>query len=182
MSPERATELGVEKVDFDTLLHRADFITLHTPLTDATREILNAGAFAKMKKGVRIINCARGELIVEKDLEGGRRLRARWRVSPSTCSPRSRPRPTSCSARELLVATPHLGASTTEAQEKVAVQVAEQMSDFLNTGAVSNAVNMPSLSAEEAARLKPYMKLAEQLGSLHGPDGRYQHRADHRRI
>jgi D-3-phosphoglycerate dehydrogenase len=167
LSPERATELGVEKVDFDTLLHRADFITLHTPLTDATREMLNAGAFAKMKKGVRIVNCARGELIVEKDLKAAVDEGKVAGVAIDVFAeepPKSYP----LFGSEILVATPHLGASTTEAQEKVAVQVAEQMSDFLNSGAVANAVNMPSLSAEDAARLRPYMKLAEQLGSLMG--------------
>jgi D-3-phosphoglycerate dehydrogenase len=167
LSPERAKELGVEKVELDTLFGRADFITLHTPLTDATRDILNAAAFAKMKKGVRIINCARGELIVEKDLKAAVDAGIVAGVAIDVFAEEP-PKAYMLFGSETLVATPHLGASTTEAQEKVAVQIAEQMSDFLNSGAVSNAVNMPSLSAEEAARLKPYMKLAEQLGSFMG--------------
>src|SRR6267154_349796 len=145
LSPERAISLGVEKVELDTLFARADFITLHTPLTDATRNIIDAAAIAKMKKGVRIINCARGGLIVEADLK----------VALD-------------SGHENLVATPHLGAATTEAQENVALQIAEQMANFLTSGAVANAINMPALSAEEATRLKPYMKLVEQLGSFAG--------------
>ena len=167
LSPERAKELGVEKVEFDALLARADFITLHTPLTDKTRNIIDAAALKKMRKGVRIINCARGELIVEKDLKAAVDSGKIAGVAIDVFAEEP-PKSYMLFGSEMLVATPHLGASTTEAQEKVAVQVAEQMSDFLNSGAVSNAVNMPSLSAEEAARLKPYMKLAEQLGSFMG--------------
>lgn len=167
LSPERADELGVEKVELDDLLGRADFISLHTPLTDATRGIIDAAAIAKMKKGVRIVNCARGGLIVEADLkvglESGQVAAAALDVfaeEPATDNP--------LLELENMVATPHLGASTTEAQEKVAEQVAEQMADFLISGAVTNALNMPSVTAEEAPRLKPYMKLAEQLGSFAG--------------
>jgi D-3-phosphoglycerate dehydrogenase / 2-oxoglutarate reductase len=167
LSPERAVEIGVEKVELDDLLHRADFITLHTPLTDSTRNILDAKALAKTKKGVRIINCARGGLIVEEDLkaaiESGHVAGAALDVfieEPAKANP--------LFGNENLVATPHLGAATTEAQENVALQIAEQMADFLLTGAVTNALNMPSLTAEEATRLKPYMKLAEQLGGFAG--------------
>ena len=167
LSPERAVELGVERVSLDELLGRADFITLHTPLTDATRNIIDAAAIAKMKRGVRIINCARGGLVVEEDLaaalDSGQVAGAAIDVfveEPATQNP--------LFGRDNLVATPHLGAATTEAQENVALQIAEQMADFLLTGAVSNAVNMPSLTAEEAARLRPYMVLAEQLGSFAG--------------
>ncbi|NQU56230.1 MAG: phosphoglycerate dehydrogenase, partial [Rhodospirillales bacterium] len=167
LSPERAAELGVEKVELDDLFGRADFISLHTPLTDATRDIINAEAIAKMKPGVRIINCARGGLIVEADLkeglESGQIAAAGLDVfahEPATDNP--------LFGMDNVVATPHLGASTTEAQEKVALQVAEQMADFLISGAVTNALNMPSVTAEEAPRLKPYMLLAEQLGSFAG--------------
>jgi D-3-phosphoglycerate dehydrogenase len=167
LSPERATELGVEKVELGELFPRADFISLHTPLTDATRGIIDAAAFAKMKSGVRIVNCARGGLIVEADLkvalDDGKVAGAALDVfeeEPAKENP--------LFGHPNLVATPHLGASTTEAQEKVAQQVAEQMADYLLTGAVTNALNMPSVSAEEAARLKPYMTLAEQLGSFAG--------------
>jgi D-3-phosphoglycerate dehydrogenase len=167
LSLERATELGVEKVELDDLFKRADFISLHTPLTDATRGIVDADAFAKMKSGVRIVNCARGGLIVEADLkvalDSGKVAGAALDVfaeEPAKDNP--------LFGHPNLVATPHLGASTTEAQEKVAEQVAEQMADFLLKGAVTNALNMASFTAEEAARLKPYMRLAEQLGSFAG--------------
>lgn len=167
LSEGRAEELGVEKVELDELLTRADFISLHTPMTDKTRGIINAEAIAKMKDGVRIINCARGGLIVEKDLvaalKSGKVAGAGidvFEVEPAT-------------ENELfhlpnVVCTPHLGASTSEAQENVALQVAEQMSDYLIKGAVSNAINMPSITAEEAPRLKPFVKLAEVLGAFVG--------------
>ena len=167
LSPERARDLGVEKVGFDALLARADFITLHVPMTEETRGMIDAAALAKTKRGVRIINCARGGLIVEADLktaiESGQVAGAALDVfadEPARDNP--------LFALDEIVATPHLGAATTEAQEKVAVQVAEQMSDYLLTGAITNAVNMPALSAEEAERLKPYMRLAELLGSFAG--------------
>ena len=167
LTPERALDMGVEKVELETLLKRADFITLHTPLTDQTRNILSRDHLAKTKKGVRIINCARGGLIDEaalKDLlESGHVAGAALDVfveEPAKASP--------LFGTPGFVATPHLGASTTEAQVNVAIQVAEQMSDFLVRGGVTNALNMPSLSAEEAPRLRPYMALAEKLGSLVG--------------
>jgi D-3-phosphoglycerate dehydrogenase / 2-oxoglutarate reductase len=167
LTEERALDLGVEKVELDQLLARADFITLHTPLTDQTRNILSAANLAKTRKGVRIINCARGGLIDEAalkaGLDSGHIAGAALDVfveEPAKDNP--------LFGAPGLVATPHLGASTTEAQVNVALQVAEQMSDFLIRGGVTNALNMPSLSAEEAPRLKPYMALAERLGSLVG--------------
>ena len=167
LTPERALELGIEKVELDELLRRADFITLHTPLTDQTRGILSRDAIAKMKRGVRIINCARGGLIDEaalKDaLDSGQVAGAALDVfatEPATSSP--------LFGTPGFISTPHLGASTSEAQVNVALQIAEQMSDFLLLGGVTNAINMPSLSAEEAPRLKPYMALAEKLGKLLG--------------
>ncbi len=167
LTPERATDLGIEKVELDELFARADFISLHTPLTDQTRDIINAKNIAKMKDGVRIINCARGGLVVEADLkaalESGKVASAALDVFQEEPA-----KDNALFGIENLVATPHLGASTTEAQEKVAEQVAEQMADYLLTGAVTNALNMPSVSAEEAPRLTPYMKLAEQLGSFAG--------------
>jgi D-3-phosphoglycerate dehydrogenase len=167
LTPERAIEIGVEKVTLDELLARADFITLHTPLTDQTRNILSAEALAKTKKGVRIINCARGGLIDEVALKaaldsgqvGGAALDV-FVEEPAKASPLFN--------TPNFVSTPHLGASTTEAQVNVAIQVAEQMADYLMSGGVTNALNMPSLSAEEAPKLKPYMALAEKLGSLVG--------------
>ena len=167
LSPERALELGVEKVELDELLRRADFISLHTPLTDQTRGILSREALAKTKKGVRIVNCARGGLIDEEalkeGLESGHVAGAALDVfvqEPAKENP--------LFGTPNLICTPHLGASTNEAQVNVAIQIAEQMSDFLLLGGISNAVNMPSLSAEEAPRLKPYMALAEKLGRLVG--------------
>ncbi len=165
--PERADDLGVEKVELPVLFKRADFISLHAPLTDATRDIINARAIKKMKKGVRIINCARGGLIVEGDLkkalEKGDVAGAGLDVfaqEPALDNP--------LFGMDNVIATPHLGAATSEAQEKVAQQIAEQMADFLTTGAVANALNMGSVSAEEAPALKPYMTLAHQLGSFAG--------------
>ncbi|WP_448659298.1 phosphoglycerate dehydrogenase [Sphingomonas sp. CJ99] len=167
LSPERALEMGVDKVELDELLARADFITLHTPLTDQTRNILSAENLAKTKKGVRIINCARGGLIDEAalkaGLDSGHIAGAALDVfveEPAKAHP--------LFGTPNFVATPHLGASTNEAQVNVALQVAEQMADYLLTGGVTNALNVPSLSAEEAPRLKPYMALAEKLGSLVG--------------
>ena len=167
LTPERAVELGVDKVELDELLRRADFITLHTPLTDQTRNILSRDNLSKTKTGVRIINCARGGLIDEaalKDaLESGQVAGAALDVfesEPATASP--------LFGTPGFISTPHLGASTSEAQVNVAIQVAEQMSDFLLLGGVTNAINMPSLTAEEAPRLKPYMALAEKLGKLVG--------------
>jgi len=167
LTPERAVEMGVEKVTLDELLARADFITLHTPLTDSTRNILSKENLAKTRKGVRIINCARGGLIDEaalkEALDSGHVAGAALDVfveEPAKNSP--------LFGTPGFISTPHLGASTTEAQVNVAIQVAEQMADYLMTGGVTNALNMPSLSAEEAPKLKPYMALAEQLGSLVG--------------
>jgi len=167
LSQERALQLGVEKVELPALFARADFITLHTPLTDQTRGIIDAAALAQCKKGVHIINCARGGLVVEADLEAalksGQVAGAALDVfaeEPAKSHP--------LFGMENVVCTPHLGASTAEAQENVAAQIAEQMSDFLLTGAVVNALNMPSVSAEDAPRLRPYLKLAEQLGDFAG--------------
>ena len=167
LSPERAEDLGVEKVELDDLLARAEIITLHTPLTDATRSILDADAFAKMKQGVFVVNCARGELNIEADLKAALDSGRVGGVAVDVYAEEP-PKGYSLFGAEGVVATPHLGAATTEAQEKVALQIAEQMSDYLNTGAVTNAINAPSISAEEAPKLRPYMVLAEQLGSFAG--------------
>jgi D-3-phosphoglycerate dehydrogenase len=167
LSAERAQDLGVEKVELDQLYARADFISLHAPATDATRNMINAESLAKMKKGVRIINCARGALIVEADLKAA----LDWgHVAGAALDvfAKEPARESMFFGMNQVVATPHLGASTIEAQEKVALQVAEQMADFLLTGAVVNALNMPSVSAEEMPRLKPYMGLARQVGRFMG--------------
>ena len=167
LSPEHASDLGVEKVDLPELFKRADFITLHTPLTDKTKNIIDAGAIAQMKKGVRIINCARGGLVDEnalrQALDTGQVAGAAFDVfveEPAVSNP--------LFGHPNVICTPHLGASTAEAQENVALQVAEQMSDYLLTGAISNAVNFPSITAEEAPKLMPYIELAEKLGSFAG--------------
>ncbi len=167
LSAERAAELNIEKLELDALLGRADFITLHTPLNDATRNILNAETLAKTKKGAFIVNCARGGLIDETALKdaiesghlGGAALDV-FEVEPA--------KENALFGMEQVVCTPHLGASTSEAQENVALQVAEQMADYLIDGTVTNALNMPSVSAEDAVKLGPYIKLAEQLGSFAG--------------
>jgi D-3-phosphoglycerate dehydrogenase len=167
LSEDRAMELGVTKVELDQLLQRADFITLHTPLTERTRNIIGRAALAKTKKGVRIINCARGGLVDERALaealRSGRVAGAAFdvfEVEPAKESP--------LFGLPNVICTPHLGAATGEAQENVALQVAEQMADYLLRGAISNAVNFPSITAEEAPRLKPWVKLAQQLGSFAG--------------
>ncbi len=167
LSVEKAGEIGVEKVELDDLLARADFITLHTPMTAQTKNILSAENIAKTKKGVRIINCARGGLVDEAALaaalDSGHVAGAAFDVfteEPATSNVLFN--------HPNFIATPHLGASTTEAQENVALQVAEQMSDYLIRGAITNAVNFPSITAEEAPKLKPFIALAEGLGSFAG--------------
>src|SRR6266567_7529267 len=167
LSPERAADIGVHKVELDELFKRADFITLHTPLTEKTRNIVDAGALAKMKKGVRIINCARGGLVDEQALVDA--LNSKQVAGAAFDVFVTEPATENVLfGHPNVVCTPHLGAATTEAQENVALQVAEQMSEYLLTGAISNAINMPSVSGEEAPRLKPFIALAEKLGSFAG--------------
>ena len=167
LSAGRAADLGVEKVELEELFKRTDFITLHTPLTDKTRNIINADAIKAMKKGVRIVNCARGGLVDEaalyEALKSGQVAGAAFDVfvtEPATENP--------LFSLPNVVCTPHVGASTSEAQENVALQIAEQMSDYLLRGAITNAINFPSISAEEAPKLKPFIALAERLGSFAG--------------
>ncbi len=167
LSPERAVSIGVEKVELDDLLRRADFITLHVPMTAQTKNVLSREALAKTKKGVRIINCARGGLVDEQALrealDAGHVAGAAFDVfseEPATANP--------LFGHPNVICTPHLGAATTEAQENVALQVAEQMSDYLLSGAITNAVNFPSISAEDAPKLRPFVALAERLGSFLG--------------
>ena len=164
LSPERAQTMGVEKVELDELFKRADFITLHTPLTEKTRNIIDAAAIAKMKKGVRIINCARGGLVDESALydaiKSGTVAGAALDVFVDEPPAADHP----LLLLDEVIVTPHLGASTTEAQEGVAFTVAEQMRDYLLSGALRGAVNVPSLGAKELALLRPYIELAEKLG------------------
>ncbi|MDD9719481.1 phosphoglycerate dehydrogenase [Sulfitobacter sp. PR48] len=167
LGDEKAKKMGVEKVELDELLKRADFITLHVPYTDQTANILSRENLEKTKKGVRIINCARGGLVDEEALaemlKSGHVAGAAFdvfKVEPATENPLFN--------LPNVVCTPHLGAATTEAQENVALQVAEQMADYLLTGAVSNALNMPSVTAEEAKVMGPWVKLAGHLGAFIG--------------
>jgi D-3-phosphoglycerate dehydrogenase len=167
LSPERAAKLGIEKVELNDLLARADFVTLHTPLTNETRGIISADAINRMKKGARLINCARGGLVDERALkaalDSGHLAGAALDVfeeEPATAN--------ILFGSDKIVATPHLGASTAEAQENVALQVAEQIADYLLTGAVTNALNMPAISAEEASKVRPWIALAERLGLFAG--------------
>ncbi len=167
LSPQRAREMGIEKVELDALLQRADFITLHTPLADGTKHLIDAAAIARMKRGVRIVNCGRGGLIDEAALKtaldeghvAGAALDV-FEEEPARKNP--------LFGSDRVVATPHLGAATEEAQENVAVQVAEQISGYLLDGTVANPINMPAVSADEAFVLRPYLELARQLGSFAG--------------
>ena len=167
LQDEKAKEMGVEKVTLDELFKRSDFITLHTPLTEKTKNIIGKDSFAKMKKGVRIINCARGGLVDEdalkENLESGHVASAALDVFVN-----EPPKDSSLLGTKNLILTPHLGASTTEAQEKVALQIAEQISDYLKTGAILNAVNTFSLTAKEYTSVKPYLKLCSLLGGFAG--------------
>jgi D-3-phosphoglycerate dehydrogenase len=167
LSPERAVKLGVEKVELEDLLTRADAISLHTPLTDKTKNILSAQALARTKRGVILVNAARGGLVDEAALraalDSGQVAAAGFDVFVIEPAKES-----VLFGAPNFVATPHLGASTNEAQENVALQIAEQMSDYLLAGAVTNALNMASISAEDASRLKPFIGLIEKLGAFAG--------------
>lgn len=167
LSAEKAESMNIRKVELDELLAEADFMTLHTPLNDSTRNILNAERLAKAKDGVRIINCARGGLIDEPALkaaiESGKVAGAALDVFEKEPAKEN-----VLFGMDQVICTPHLGASTSEAQENVAIQVAEQMADYLMNGTVTNALNTPSVTAEESRLLNPYLKLAEQLGSFSG--------------
>ena len=167
LSSERAADIGLEMVTLEELYARSDFVTLHTPLTEKTKNLIDASVIESMKDGVYIVNCARGGLVDEgalrNALESGKVAGAA--IDVFTAEPAVE---NVLFGAPNLVCTPHLGASTSEAQENVALQVAEQMSDYLVKGAVSNALNMPSISAEEAPKLTPFVKLSEQLGSFAG--------------
>ncbi len=167
LTEERAANLGVTKVDLETLLDSSDIVSLHVPKTPETANIIDASAINRMKKGAMLINCARGglvdELALKVALDSGHLRGAALDVfaeEPARDNP--------LFGTPNLICTPHLGAATTEAQEKVAVQVAEQMSDYLLNDAITNALNAPNLSAEEARKLKPYLQLAQRLGSFVG--------------
>src|SRR5512135_1501401 len=168
VSKEDASLLGVEMASLDELYARADYITYHTPLTPDTKGMVNAAAIAKMKDGVRIINCARGALVNEADLlaalQSGKVAGAALDVFATEPPPPDMP----LLGHPNVILTPHLGAATTEAQEKVAVLIAEQICDFLKKGTIRNSVNFPSVSAELLPTLKPFLELGEKLGAFHG--------------
>lgn len=164
VAPEQARDLEIESIALDDVLARADFLTIHTPLTSETRGLMGADAFAKMKVGARVINCARGGLINESALydaiKSGKIAGAALDVFETEPPPADHP----LLQLDEVIVTPHLGASTTEAQEGVAFTVAEQMRDYLLTGALRGAVNVPALGGKELAALQPYLALAESLG------------------
>jgi len=165
ISQEAVEKLGVELVEMDELFKRSDIITIHSPKTDETLNLLNKSTFSKMKKGVLIVNCARGGIVNEDDLlwaldegiVGGAALDVFSKEPPDFCP---------LMEHERVILTPHLGASTEEAQVNVAVAVAEQIVDYLTRGIVRNALNMPSVSPEAAVEIQPYIHLAETLGSF----------------
>jgi D-3-phosphoglycerate dehydrogenase len=167
LSPERARDLGIEKVELNDLLARADFVSLHTPLTNETRNIISADAINRMKRGARLINCARGGLVDEAALKAA--LDSDHLAGAALDVFEEEPAKSNILfGHENVIATPHLGASTAEAQENVALQVAEQISDYLLTGAIVNALNMPAITAQEAQKVRPWITLAEKLGAFAG--------------
>jgi D-3-phosphoglycerate dehydrogenase / 2-oxoglutarate reductase len=164
LSPERAEKQGIELVPLDALFARADFITIHTPLTAETKGVINQAAIATMKPTVRIINCARGGIVNEQDLyealKDGKVAGAAFDVFEQEPVDPKHPLLT----LDNFIAAPHLGASTVEAQENVAIAVAEQIADYLVRGVIRNAVNFPSIAPELAPQITPYIILAEKLG------------------
>jgi len=166
LSLSRAKALQVELVELDEIYARADFITIHMPMSDETRGMINAAAFAKMKKGVRVLNCARGGIIHEQDLYDA--IKSGHVAGAALDVYETEPLPKECPLRDLpqVIMTPHLGASTEEAQENVGIEVAEAITDYLVHGAVRNAVNLPNLDAKTYALVKPYLNLGEKLGRL----------------
>ncbi|MFQ5597802.1 MAG: phosphoglycerate dehydrogenase [Nitrospiria bacterium] len=168
LSPEKAEKMGIESVDLDTLYARSDIITLHTPLTDQTRHMIDAAAFQKMKQGARLINCARGGIVNEADLydalQSGKVAAAAFDVFEVEPVDPSNP----LLSLENFICTPHLGAATKEAQENVALAIAEQLVDFLVRDVVRFAVNLPSVSPDLLPKLQPYIDLAEKIGSFIG--------------
>ena len=172
LSKEIAEKKGVDLVSLDELLSRSDFITIHTPLTDETRNLIDKNAFDKMKGGVILINCARGGIIHESDLydaiKGGRVAGAALDVfekEPAIGNP--------LLELEEVISTPHLGAATEEAQENVAIAISQQIVDYLLLGEVRNAVNIPAVSPDILPLLRPYLRLGEKLGSFLGQISNY---------
>ena len=166
LTPEAAARLGIELVSLDLLMERSDFITVHTPLTNETRGLIGAAAFARMKKGVRIVNCARGGIVDEKALadaiETGKVAGAALDVFEEEPPPQDNP----LLKLDGVVATPHLGAATDEAQVQVSIDIAQQVADFLINGTITSAVNIPAVSPKELEVIGPHLSLGEKLGRL----------------
>jgi D-3-phosphoglycerate dehydrogenase len=165
LSQETMKKRGIEKVTLNQLLKQSDYITIHTPITNDTRDLLNKQAFQKMKKGVRIINCARGGIVNEKDLYGAIK---RGKVAGAALDVFEHEPPGDHPLLTLdeVIATPHLGASTSQAQARVAEVIATQVRDYLAQGIIKNAVNVPSVSPERVEQVRPYLTLAEKMGSF----------------
>ena len=173
IAPEQSRDLEIEVVPLDEVFSRADFLTVHTPLTAETRGIVDREAFSKMKPGIRIINCARGGLVDEDALYEAIKSGIVAGAALDVFTQEPPPADHKLLGLEEVIATPHLGASTTEAQEGVALTVAEQMRDYLLTGALRGAVNVPSLGAKELHALNPYITLAESLGRFQSRTSRF---------
>jgi len=172
VTAETAARIGVELVTLEQMYPRADYITIHTPLIPETRGLIGRDAIAKMKKGVRIVNCARGGIVDEAALAdaiksghvAGAALDVLEQEPPAADNPLLQ--------LEQVICTPHLGAQTGEAQVNVAIAIAQQVAEFLTKGTIQNAVNAPSLSPEVLQVLRPYLRLAEKLGGLAAQLGR----------
>jgi D-3-phosphoglycerate dehydrogenase len=163
LSEEKAKEMGVEKVNLEELFSRSDFITIHTPITAETRNMINKETIKKMKNGVRIINCARGGIINEKDLYDAL-VEGKVAGAALDVFEKEPPENNPLLTLDNVISTPHLGAATKEAQENVAIAIAEQIADYLVHGTIRNAVNFPSIPADQVTKLQPYINLAEKLG------------------
>ena len=163
LSEEKAKDMGVEKVDLEELYRRSDFITIHTPITAETRNMINKDTIKIMKNGVRIINCARGGIVNEKDLYDAL-VEGKVAGAALDVFEKEPPENNPLLTLDNVISTPHLGAATKEAQENVAIAIAEQIADYLVQGTIRNAVNFPSIPADQVARLQPYINLSEKLG------------------
>lgn len=166
LTQARAQAMDVEVAALDKVFAEADFVTVHMPMTDETRGMVNAAAMAKMKKGVKILNCARGGIVVEADLAAA--IQSGHVAAAALDVYEVEPPPADFPLRALpqVIMTPHLGASTDEAQENVGIEVAEAITAFLLQGEVRNAVNLPALDAKTYSHLKPYLLLGEKIGRL----------------
>lgn len=168
ISTEAADKLGVTLVGLDELYKKSDFVSIHVPLTNETKNLVDKKAFAKMKKGVKLINCARGGILNEKDLADAIKKGLVSSAAVDVFETEPPPKDNPLLGLDEVIVTPHLGASTREAQENVAVAIAEQIADYLVEGTIRNALNVPSIPAELLASLGPYITMGEKLGSFQG--------------